>query len=685
MTAWGETNEDALRLAPTDVSRGKRLGFLEALEAAYNDEYMTKSQFGAEIALRDMEEENLQRIQKASGIYTGRLADAVRKPQTAMEILRYGDEPMPGQELGRGGLKPEYKPYTDVLEAMAFGDRPVPPSVLARDKQLTELQKQYPDAGILTYSEMHKTIIDNAKRTRLRASRDTSWGGSLGWFIGGTAGAVDPRVNPVNFLTLPIGGGGSTVVRRMGSQALGQGVAETIAQFTGARYNQRLLGFDPTMGETALAIGGAAVGGAAIQGVGEAVGSLARRWFRNTPDDPAPPPPAPVAPPAAPAIVNAAQRELALANRMAPTLEAEQAITRAVQETLGKNPNTMRAARSDFAFMREQLSRFDGPMPWEVKPPTSTRLAEFPDGVNAPRMIPKAAGESVDDIARRVDPETFKIYDNLAAKRQEASNLLDQRGHMRDLKVAEETKGLRAEIAKQEARLAGAKRRKAKEITATLETLRNKLGGIEQTLRDSDTVGMAAASKELDRLDEKIADMSSVLGRAYSRAQGKWETQQHTLEAVKKMIEEGRTEINMPPHTAVDAAELAFLNPPSLSDVVPELRMKDALPVAEGKDAIDEVQRMAGEILKRSEELLESFRGDIKKLIKPAENAGDEAVIQIEGFERPIKMTDEMIIERADGTPETISVKAYLQRLDENEEILKAVTTCSAGAISATA
>jgi len=683
MTAWGEVNQDALSIAPNDVSRGKRLGFLDALEAAYSDESFNRSQFGAEVELRNMEQENLQRVQKASGIYAGRLQDSIELPKSRADVARGAGE----TETGRGGLAPDFAPYTDVWRSITETGQ-LPPKVLERDKQLAEMKSKYPDAGILTYGDMIGALTERAKQTELRASRDTSWSGLAGWFIGGVAGATDPRTNPINFLSLGLGAAGGTPLLRIGSQAIGQGAAETIAQYTGARENRQFLeGRLPTTEESLLAIGGAAIGGAAIQGVGEAAGLAARRWFRHTPDDPAPPAPVPPAPVSAPAIVSQAEREVELGKRMAPTLEGEQAITRAVQETLGANKNTMRAAKSDFSFIRDQLSPFNGPMPWEVPPPTFTRATQFGvDDFRAPKYEPKTPGETVDDIARRVDPETFKIYDNLAARRQEAQTLLDQRGHMRDLKIDEQTAGLRAEIAKQEKRLETAKRRKAKDITAELERLRSKLADVEQNARTSENVGMDAAQKELDRLDEKVADMSPALARAYSRAQGKWETQQTTLEAVRKMIADGNTEINMPPHTAVDAAELQYFNrPATIADSVPELRSPDAKPLKEGQDAVDEVARLAQETMKRADELLDSFTGDIKKMIKPAEKAGEEPTIQIEGVERPVQMSDTMVIEREDGTPETLTVRDYLKRLDDDEEILKAVTTCSAGVISATA
>src|SRR5687768_14649285 len=67
MVGFLNVNEDELSVAPESVSAGRRLGFLGSFEAAYDEQVRYGSQFGAEVALRYEEQENIQRIRKAGG------------------------------------------------------------------------------------------------------------------------------------------------------------------------------------------------------------------------------------------------------------------------------------------------------------------------------------------------------------------------------------------------------------------------------------------------------------------------------------------------------------------------------------------------------------------------------------------------------------------------------------------
>ena len=679
MTAWGETNRDALTLAPDEVSRGKRLGFLEAYDAAWQEQFSYLSQWGAEYELMNMEEENLQRARSVgAAVNVGRLKDDYPEADIRNIGMLPDADKLP---QGRDGQPTQWKPYTETMRSLIDG-APLPKGAAARDKELQKLKEQFPDAGIMTYADMYGAVRAKSDRARMRASRDTSWAGTVGWFIGGMVGGLDPRTNPINFLALPVGGVGSSATSRIATQGAGQGLAETVAQFTGARENQRLLGGDPTATDTALAIGGAAVGGAAIQGVGEGLGWAARRWFRNTPDDPAPPAPeAPKADPA-PSVKTVDQAEAQLAQRMKPTLEGEAAITKAVRESIGKGSSTLRGARSDFFHMREQLSRFDGPQPWEVTPPTNTRLPTDVADVSVPRFEPKSPGETLDDIARRIDAETFRVYDNLQKRIGQARALVEHHRALRDIEVDKSTAELRAEISKLEAKLKDANKRQTKKINEKLPELKKQLADTEGRAKATDSEAMATNRSEVMRIDEKMRDLAPAVSRAYSRAQGKWEVQQQTLKDVQKMISEGRQELQPTPSPVIDKAEAVVFSKPTVADSAPELRSTLAKPVTEGTDAIDEVQRVAKEILKQSDEQLEKLRTDIGKLIK---GEGDEAVIQLEGYKEPIKLSETIVTEAEDGTVRELTVRELLESIDEDAEVLKAVGTCSVGVTSATA
>jgi hypothetical protein len=62
-----------------------------------------------------------------------------------------------------------------------------------------------------------------------------------------------------------------------------------------------------------------------------------------------------------------------------------------------------------------------------------------------------------------------------------------------------------------------------------------------------------------------------------------------------------------------------------------------------------------------------------------------EDIIQLEGYKEPIRLDDKILATLDDETGKEMTVRELLERLDEDAEVLKAVSTCSVGVTSATA
>jgi hypothetical protein len=708
VSIWDKPNPDAMSGEPAQASAGRRVGFLENVERGFESASFYRAQFGAENALREEEYENVQRIRN-----TGEDAPHTIDPEAADRFGTYGWL----------SYIETHDPYTDYLKrnnagAYNTGDR-------MRDDKLRDLQAKYPDAGIKTYDEIYRGLRERANLLRRRESRSASFAGNVGWFLGEMGGSVDPRTNPFNFATLPVGGFGKTGLTRILSQAGGQSAIEAIDQVTGVRENQRLLGGDPSVAESVMQIAATGVGAGALQGVGEGLGWLGRRWFRNVPGDPAPPPPpiperterastlalpyiiTPQGPPKQltyqprnargdDIITPPPPKQLTYQPRPFDiSAEADAALSKAVQEVAGTSRLGKQGAIADATHVRTALNDFAGPMPWEIPPPSYTRM-----GKESPRKLPDAMretpGETVDQIARRLDPDTFRVYDKYAAQKNELRAVLETRRGLRADTRDAQAKPLFDEIDALKARAGNVSKRNQKKYAERIAALEKQAEGIRNGKIEPDTEEVSIRQR-LQEVDVRMRDLAMPVSRAYARAQKKWQVYDAQAKQLDEMIADGKTEL--PPVVDFDKAEVAFAQPRTLGDRVPELSSPSAKPIPKGTDAVDEVKRINGETAKMQDAQLEQFQQvykvydatlDAKPIregeVKPAPKAkakGAEAEpppdeITVQGYDTPLHLDDDHVMwTYEDGRTAELSVRELFQELNENREVLKAITACS--------
>jgi predicted nucleic acid-binding Zn-ribbon protein len=600
MSFW-DTPQTGFGLAPEQVAVGPKLGILGAFERAYKETTQLNSQYGAEMMLRDLEQANRKKI-----------FDAGLVPPPSLEPEEGDTVPKDRIQNPFAHFSTSY--YTDYMRTGSAGDR---------DDKLRKLRAERPDLGIQTYDEMRTKMQEDAQQRRKEAAFPQTYPGAVAGFAGGLVGAFDPRYNPLNVATLGVGGFGENIATRLATEAGAQGALQAVQQgadqFTGVAENRKFLGIpDPTFGERALSVAEAAAGGALFRAGGEAIGAGARgarRWFGNEPHDPAPPlPEPPVRPPEAPPE---APRPLPI--DVPPALEM--AIRAAGDDPLAATRLGRGRVAADIALAARHLDDWAGPLPRDI-PTTDTRLPQSPD--ITPKMFDPANYThdfSVDELARKADPEVFRIYDKLVAQREDFKRTVDEFNRLRELELgitkidneidALSERNLRRgakgqpylpprEVKKNEARIAELKAQREEILKA----------------QPVDSPGANVARENWVQADNEIRKLQPAVARAYARAEGKWKVYDEQNKAIAQMMAEGRPHLPETPSSLPE--KIPDLPPrPQLSTFAPEI-VDPRAPNAEGKipdkDAAETVLRVQGEHVKEYDKAIEDFQKTAGKL-----------------------------------------------------------------------
>jgi len=665
-----------------------RLGFLGAFEASYESQQRTNSVWGREVALREAEQEQISRA-KAAGVKLRSLNDS--------------DD---GDVFG--GFTPwvNSKRYTDITRFYEDGGTGVESQTFGeRDREIEELKAKHPDLGLKTYRELWQDVKAKAKEAeRVWDRGETTMGGAIGGFLGGAVASMDIRTDPTNFITAPVGAAGRTVLRRIAGQSGVQGLTEAINQFTGVQENRRLLGLDYGAEQGAWSVGAAAAFGGALQGVGEAFGAVGRRWFRNTPNDPAPPPPAdgraalvaalrnrpaPVEPPAPEVIpsyrIEYEERPIIERVDILSDFDAFMQLVDRGRTDYGPSRVAQGRLNRDLTALDLQLNDVGGPRPWEALPAMDTRPrpADVSTHIGAPYRAAASRVESVDEIARTVDPEAFRLYDKIS---QQMANV---RAMIRDVpkREAQDVKaGVAAEIDAQigllEAQRKAAKGKAAKRLDDRLAALRDtrKREFGDKPVRES--ASDAELRERLMKLDEQQRDLAPVISRAYAAAKGEWAFREQIDPDALAFIRE-RNDRDTPvfdtPHLEADV-EVGFTASKvtvyeTIADQVPMVASRPEVTSKLGPDAdaADAIAAIVAEDAKVLDEAIDQFLTDVKA--STAEDA-DRPLILADGTELDLNERITVPQEDGDGFRE-ITVREYLKDVQDDEIAMQAVTSCS--------
>jgi len=222
-------------------------GFGENFSAALDNERYVDSLRGYDVKLAEYERENISKAKELYGI-------DIKKPRPVVSSILAGNA--------------DPKAYEKQMRRY--------------QQQLADLNGQYPE--IQTQEQIKQRVQQEGAEIEREAGsvgERSTFMGSVGGFIGAMVGSLDPKTNPLNFATLPLGGGGKTFAMRVGSEAgVGIGV-ETINQVTGVSQNRQNLGLETTSSQMLTNILAAGAGAGVLRGGAEVAGKGVRKLYQK--------------------------------------------------------------------------------------------------------------------------------------------------------------------------------------------------------------------------------------------------------------------------------------------------------------------------------------------------------------------------------------------------------------------
>lgn len=583
MSVFDTPNADGYHGLAEEASAGPRLGFQDAMVAAWNVQTKVNSLFAIEKAFSDAEQAQRTKMEAAG----------LRPHKSLLD-----DDP---------GFTPEGRitnPYMDAARAImdtgstdvdGQGGGRASDRIRERDAEIMRERDAHPELGLKTYGEMFDEIRQSAQEAKKRDDLSKTIGGYIGAFVGGAAGGFNPTTDPLNVVTAPLAFG-RTIAARVAAQAGIQGGVEGLNVVLNPDTNRLLTGQDLTAGEIATRVGGAAIGGAIVQGIGEAavIGGrrlLTGKWFEDAPL-PKPPEPKPVAEPPIGDIPPRVSRDAPLTDH--PTWESfveTHGEAMKIERLYGLSREAKARETADVDYISQQLGRWDGPHPNDI--PARTFSAAIPDvepGVRYSKPYTNYIDrmETVDDIARRLDPDLFRQYDNLAAQRAALSQSIEAEA---------------------------ARFREMRDPDTMLET-----NAAAHRVQD------VARRQELQQIDYKMRDMAPLVSRVYGSAEHEWRhtpVDFATLDFLKQLENrtgwtyrgEGKPSLTEVP-LKVDAPKAPASA--QINDKVPLARLSPELEAKIGpnSDAVDRVRANVADNMTVMDEKVAQFVSAVKEKTK---------------------------------------------------------------------
>lgn len=624
MSFFNETYNEARSISPEQVTRGKRVSFMEAFDIAFDTQVRGAAAFGIQEAMRNLDDEQRQAMKKAG------LEDIPSLSSRADDPLRmftdFGEDYLNVARFVQNGGTPEMKQRIDEYNA-----------------KIGDIRKRYPTLSLMTAEEMWNTVRNKAQEAERsnELMRPDNFVSATGGFLGGLAGSLNPNTDPFNFASLPVGFGGKTIAGRVLTQATGQAGIEAVNQVMGVQEQRQLLGLSNGPIDAAMRVGGAFLGGAVVQGAGEAIGIGVRRLWPQRPGVPADvvpepvkakmlalPPPSHFAryptiempPPGVPEKVEVAGAKLAA---MPDTFDEYVHLVSPTSTTrIGKMRTNV-----DIGHVTQQLTDWNGPAPWQIEPKTDTSpVRAQTDFVDIPSIADIVRDGNIDRLARDVDPDVMQRYDSLADEKRVLRANLAEATAGRDASPPQNAalEEVEQQIAILQHKAAKAGAMKAKKYAKQIDELRANRDMLVEQQSKADTPYMAMMRERLVEVDERMRDLAEPVSRAYARARGKWVATEAEHADVVRMMREGSKETRLGQSTDETAAFLPRER--TLEEIVPSLQLRDTVEVKADADAADVLSAIIKKQADDLAEVLDSTRNEIKKLLAPVDKKPVEGV-----------------------------------------------------------
>jgi len=675
MSFFGETNQDSYSVAPSAAATGPLVGFFESWGVAVDAQMRASSQFGIEYFMQELDW-NQTRAMMDAGVED--------PPQLilGLEGRRPGEGTVSVAQMLRSdsGYYEDFIPersgaYLDV--ARRYAGEEISPEfeerLQAYDARVLQIRQDRPDLELLTSREMFDRVREDAQAAESRLDGDRrTWGGAFGGFFGGALSSVHPGTDPLNFYSLGVGGAGRTALQRILFQTGAQGVVETINQVTGVQEERELLGLSYGFADAAQRVAATALGAGALQGAGEVVGAGVRRWFRDVPTDRAPD-----------ITVAEPQREpLALPppeqfREEAQTVRLEQdgrAYTSILAEQAPLSGIRMAEPRivADIGDMTRQLEAWDGGAPASLGARTAN--IALPGEVRSARIGGVQAAldnNRLYQLAKEADPQAFRQYEQLIERRNTYRRWVEELAQGRDRDVQQTMERIEARLHALEARHKTTQGKTNKlRIREEMAEVRADREALIAASRTRETRDIAQVRQELVKVDEKMRDIAPLIGRAYSRARGRWGETAQELDAVWASYRSGRAQPDMPPDAVLPDYDTAMM---SLSDRAPVLRQSDR--VEPGATSADTARAIVAENAKVIDEALAAYRAEVRRLV----DVSEDGKLRIEGRDYEFDLDkDTMFVPHEEGTGgREVTLREFLEETRRADDELEAVSTCS--------
>lgn len=663
MTFFTEPSKQLETVPFEQAASGKRVGFFESWAVSYNEQVRASATHGIQDQMWRADNEQVRKLRELG-------EDNV--PALSEESIGWFSDHLPGP------VDKDWN-YLDVAKFYEDGGAPETAAQLEEyDKRVAELNKKYPDAALRNSRQMWDDVKSEAQRYDARARTDRKTiGGHVGGFMGAMAGAFNPNTDPLNVVTAPIGGIGKNIVSRVAGQGAAQGFVESLNQVTGVQDQRRLLGLDHGFGDAAQRVAGAVIGGAALQGLGEGIAVGARKWFGNTPSDPAPEVFVPQRE-ALPDATNVPPRAVPADEGLAASLLVTKPSSfddHLLLQVPGARSRAGKAnAASDLVYMDTQLGRWDVDTPATVAPSETGSIQAGFKGDVAPDMRAMDKSVSIESGARKVDPVVMRKYD-LTRQRMEA--LRARIDALNEGKADEVTERLAAidkkiyELQSQADALTGKRaapfKKKIKKLQADKSNVVAEAG---------DNPEMAQVRRQLVKEDEKLRDLAPDVTRAYDHARGEWAAGEGARAAAYDMVRRGDTK------PAESDAEFFAPVLRELSDDAPLLKQAGKVEGSLGPNAdnIDVARAVVAENAKVQDAAIEEYRASIDRIV--GMEKGEE--LSVDGTPYKLDLdNDKIFVPNEDGTgSRELSIRELIEENKMSELELQAVSTCSVGKTS---
>lgn len=675
MTIFNEEEQGFVNIVPADEAAfSPRAGFLQAFSNAYDLQAKAWGQFSLEVALRNHEQEMFQRIRAAGA-----------EPPPSLNDVE--DSQFLGGSLTLEGLSPGINSsrYLDAARALSGENTESEGTTsLLRDRnaKLRELAAKYPKAGIRTYDQLFADVRAAAAAAEERVEKTPlTFGGVLGDFTGGAAGSMRPSTDPLNFATIGVGGAGKSIATRVATEGGSQGAIETLNQFTGVQESRRLLGLDYGLSQAALQIGMTAAGGAALRGTGEAAAAGYRRWFQSTSADPAPTPqqiipppgPRPQAQPGAPLLALPAPRQRVRSQPVTPDGDLPDVMFAGEGQRPSLSPEVIEAGaprgpipepqrrlpppREDFGPIIHREAQRTGQAPLRpldigrlLSEETFNQVAGGTSRLGRKRIAEDVAAvaEQLESFEGPIPAQVRPSVDPSAAGKpgtahsaQSGAALLVEAGASISARQADpDAFRVRANA---ERRVAKVEQRIEAEVAAARQA--------------SDSPKAAAAAEAhvrgelqplLDRMELKLAQAQALVERAEAVSEGRFPRQ-------------GGDE-------PVDAPVPTQRAP----DTAPDVRTDPT--TAQARTDTTEIRQSTEHATKVVDEAVDGFRATVGRLL--ADEELDE--IHLPSGKSLSLDGDTMEVPTVDGEgTRTVTIRQALRELNDDENVLRAVNTCS--------